>query len=220
MPKKFQSILFWFDGAFTEPIASLTLSALKPEITGADRIPFRQKLQSLHNELAIGKIDANTYCRQAEKVTNINIPSDRLIQQILDLAEINQPFFDIYTQIAPEHAPKVVVDIPAGWFDQLVSRWKVTDVFPKERVIFTEQFDLKRMYPDIFYFIPQSAGRSIDECLMVDPRQMRAVASHKLGLASAAYVYPRRLKIDLALQGIWKTSEDIFHPKAGARANL
>lgn len=220
MAKKFQSILFWFDGAFTDSIAALTLTALKPELKGGDQIPLRQKLQALHMDLAIGKIVAQTYCMQASEVTGENTAPDQLVGRIIELAVLNQSIFDIYTHIAPEHDPKVVVDIPAEWFNQLVTRWKAADVFLKNRLIFTEQFNLKRIFPDIFYFIPQAAGRSMDECLMVDPQQMRAVAAHKLGLASAAYVYPRRLKMDLALQGIWKTNEDIFHPKAGTRANI
>ncbi len=76
------------------------------------------------------------------------------------------------------------------------------------------------MLPDIFEYIPRAAGRNMEDCFLVDPLQMRAVAAHKLGLVSTAFVYPRRLKIDLALQGIWKTTEDVYHPKAGARTNI
>lgn len=220
MSKKYQSILFWFDGLFNDSIASLTLTALKPELTGGEKIALRQKLQLLHRDLAIGKIDVETYCRQAAEVSDAKTPSGSLIQSILDSSVLHQEFYDIYKQIASENDPKVVVDIPRVWFDQMVSRWKAADSFPEDRLIFTEQFDLKRIYPDIFYFIPQAIGRQMGECLMVDPQQMRAVAAHKLGLASATYVYPRRMKIDLAIQGIWKTTEDVYHPKAGGRPNL
>jgi hypothetical protein len=220
MSKKFQSILFWFDGLFTESIASVTLAALKPELTGGEKIALRQKLQALHKDLAIGKIDSETYCAQAADVAGVITSSNALVQSILDKSVLHQDFYDIYRQIAPEHDPKVIVDIPQVWFDQMISRWKVADLFPKDRLIFTGQFNLKRIYPDIFYFIPQAIGRRMDECLVVDPQQMRAVSAHKLGLASATYVYPRRMKIDLAIQGIWKTAEDVYHPKAGGRPNL
>jgi hypothetical protein len=220
MAKKFPSILFWFDGLFTDSIASITLTALKPELTGGEKIALRQKFQALHKDLAIGKIDSETYLVQAAEVSGENISSGSLIQSILEKSVLNQEFFDIYKQIAPENDPKVIVDIPRAWFDQMISHWKVADLFLKDRLIFTEQFNLKRIYPDIFYFIPQAIGRRMDECLVVDPQQMRAVAAHKLGLASATYVYPRRMKIDLAISGIWKTAEDVYHPKAGGRPNL
>jgi hypothetical protein len=220
MAKKYQSILFWFDGLFVDSIASLTLSALKPDLTGGEKISLRQKLQALQKELTIGKIDAEDFCRQAGEVSGVKISTGNLVKSILEKGVLHQEFYAIYNQIAPEHDPKVVVDIPREWFDQMISQWKVESSFPENRLIFTEQFNLKRIYPDIFYFIPQAIGRRMDECLMVDPQQMRAVAAHKLGLASATYVYPRRMKIDLAISGIWKTAEDVYHPKAGGRPNL
>jgi hypothetical protein len=220
MAKKYQSILFWFDGLFNDSIASLTLAVLKPELTGGEKITLRQKFQALHRDLVIGKINGDTYCQQAAEVSGVKTSSGNLVQSILEKSVLHQDFFDIYQQIAPEHDPKVIVDIPQIWFDQIVSHWKLAGNFPKDRLIITEQFNLQRIYPDIFYFIPQAIGKRMDECLLVDPQQMRAVAAHKLGLASATYVYPRRMKIDLAISGIWKTAEDVYHPKAGGRPNL
>jgi hypothetical protein len=220
MAKKYKSILFWFDGLFTSKIASLTLAELKPNLSTNETITYREKLQQLVDELTIGKIDPQEYCRQANQITETAISSEELIQAVINKADLNQPFFEIYTQILPENNPGVVVDIPRVWFDQLIVKWKVADHFHEDRLIFTETFKLKNIYPDIFYFIPQAAGLKMEDCIMVDPQQMRAVAAHKLGLSSATYTYPRRMKIDLAIQGIWKTGDDVVHPKGGGRPNL
>jgi len=220
MAKKYQSILFWFDGLFTTKIASLTLAELKPNLSTNETITHREKLQKVVDELTIGKIDPQEYCRQANQITGTEITYEQLVQAIINNAELNQQFFDIYKQILPENKPGVVVDIPRVWFDQLISKWKVSEYFHEDRLIFTENFNLENIYPDIFYFIPQAAGLKMEDCIMVDPQQMRAVAAHKLGLSSATYTYPRRMKIDLAIQGIWKTGDDVVHPKGGGRPNL
>ncbi len=220
MPKKFQSIFFWFDGAFTDSIATLLVDALRPGVTGGERIALRQKFQILHQDLAIGKTNVTSFCQKAIETCDTQISPKQLTEQILTAAGLNKPLFDIYSQITPEHDPHIIVDIPEPWFQQLCTRWNVTSVFPADRLIFTEKFRLQKMLPDIFYFIPQAVDRNLEECLLVDPQQMRAVNAHRLGLASTAYVYPRRLKIDLALQGIWKTKEDIYHPKSSSRVMI
>lgn len=220
MPKKFQSILFWFDGAFGDSVASVTLKTLRPGISGAEKATLRQKLQAVHQDMAIGKIDATVFCRKAIDLAQANIDASRLVTQIIDGINLNKSLFDIYCQIGTEHDPRVIVDIPQVWFTEVVKRWGVADNFPAPRLIFTETLKLERMLPDIAYHLPRAAGRNMADCILVDPLQMRAVSLHKLGLISTAFVYPRRLKIDLALQGIWKTNEDVYHPKAGTRANL
>jgi hypothetical protein len=220
MPKKFQTILFWFDGAFCESIAAQAVTILRPEISAAEKATLCEKMQTLQQALAVGNLDPDTFCRKAVDICQVAADPDRLQASILQSTSLNKPFFNIFSQIAAEHDPRVIVDIPQAWFNTLIDRWQVSEAFPPSRLIFTETFHLKRMLPDIAYYIPRAAGRNMEECILVDPLQMRAVELHKLGLVSTAYVYPRRLKIDLALQGIWKTSEDIYHPKAGARTNI
>jgi hypothetical protein len=220
MPRKFRSIFFWFDGSFTNSIASYTIGALRPELCSAEKVTFQQILEVLHEDLAIGKIDAHQFWIKAIEACQVPADPNHVVQQILENAKLNQPFFDIYNQIPPEHDPHVIVDIPETWFMEFVKLWRVSDAFPAERLIFTETFKLERILPDIANAIPQAAGRTMEDCFLVDPQQMRAVALHKLGLVSTAFVYPRRLKIDLALQGIWNTTEDVYHPKAGARTAI
>ena len=220
MPKKFQSILFWFDGSFGESTASVALRIARPELAGAEKVTLRQKIQAVQQDLSIGKIDAAAFGRKIIEMTQSTENPDRLVSRLINEISLNKSLYDIYCQIAPEHDPRVIVDLPQAWFAEIVQRWGVSDKFPASRLIFTETFKLERMLPDIAYFIPRSAGRAMNDCLLVDPLQMRAVALHKLGLCSTAFVYPRRLKIDLALQGIWKTNEDVYHPKAGTRASL
>jgi hypothetical protein len=84
MSKKFQSILFWFDGLFNDSIASLTLAALKPELTGGEKIALRQKFQALHKDLVIGKINAETYCTLSAEAAGVKTSSNTLVQSILD----------------------------------------------------------------------------------------------------------------------------------------
>jgi hypothetical protein len=76
------------------------------------------------------------------------------------------------------------------------------------------------MTPDIFYHLPQKAGRRMDDCIVIDANSARAVQSMKVGLASIIYVYPQRLKLELALQEIWRTDADVMHPTSSERVTF
>ncbi|GAP20889.1 hypothetical protein [Leptolinea tardivitalis] len=220
MPKKFETVFFWFDGAFTETVSSLVLKILRPDLSGAARVTLQEKIQFIQDDLSVGKLTSDEFCQKAVELCQVNLTVDHLESEIIHQANLNKPLHDIYTHVVSDNDTRVIVDLPETWFHSLIKRWQLENSFPANRLIFTTPFKLNRMLPDIAYSIPKAAGRNIDECILIDPRQMRAVALHKLGLVSTAFVYPRRLKIDLALQGIWKTDEDIYHPKAGARTNI
>jgi hypothetical protein len=220
MPRKFQTILFWFDGSFTTSLSTGVVNILRPELASSEKIALQHKIRPFQNELAIGQLHLAEFCRNVVEICQAQCDPTALPTRLVETAVLNQSFFDIYRQISPENDPRVIVDIPEIWFRELIRLWKVEDAFPAARLIFCEQSDLQKMLPDIFEYIPRAAGCSMEDCFLVDPQQMRAVAAHKTGLVSTAFVYPRRLKIDLALQGIWKTTEDVYHPKAGARTNI
>lgn len=220
MPRTFSTVLFWFDGAFTNSLSSQIVELLHPDAGRAEKIAFQQKMRPPREKLTIGKLDLDTFYSEAVRICQSNYDPTWITMNLTESAKLNTAFYDIYCHISPEFDPRVIVDIPEKLFRQQIHRWNVEDRFPDGRLIFLERSGLENLIPDVFHFIPQAAGKKMDDCFVIDPLQMRAVAAHKIGLVSTAFVYPRRMKIDLALQGIWKTSEDVYHPKAGARTNI
>ncbi len=220
MPRNFSTVLFWFDGAFTNSLSSQIVELLHPDVSSAEKLAFQQKVRPLQEKLTIGKLDMETFCREAVEVCQSDYDQTRIALNLTESAELNTAFYDIYRHITPDFDPRVIVDIPENLFRQYIHRWHVEEGFPDGRLIFLERSGLDNLIPDVFQFIPKAASKKMDDCFVIDPLQMRAVASHKVGLVSTAFVYPRRMKIDLALQGIWKTSEDVYHPKAGARTKI
>ncbi len=220
MPRNFSTILFWFSGAFTASLYSIIVENLYPNSSSAEKLALQQKVRPLQEQLAIGKLVPETFCRKVMDTLQVDVEPTLIPETLGKSLKIDQAFFNIYQQISNEFDPRVIVDIPEIWFRQLIKCWNVEESFPDGRLIFLEQSGLGKLIPDVFQYIPKAAGRKMEECIVVDPIQMRAVMAHKQGLVSTAYVYPRRLKIDLALQGIWKTTENVYHPKAGARTDI
>jgi len=106
------------------------------------------------------------------------------------------------------------------WYAEVSKRLGLASLFPEGRIVLTSELKLPRMVPEVFYHLPACADRSMDECIAIDTLSGRAVESMRHGLASIIYVYPERLKLELALQGIYQTEADVMHPTSSERAKI
>lgn len=139
---------------------------------------------------------------------------------MLASASLNQPAIDLIAKIPQEYERWLVVDYPADWYRELSGRWGLQDIFPLRQTIYISGLKLTRLVPEIFYRLPSCASRRMDECLVIDPISKRAVAAMRHGMASIIYVYPDRLKHELALQGILPTDMDVMHPTSSERVKM
>lgn len=218
--KTYSAIFFWFGGVLTASLLERTLAELMPGVKGNAIIPVRQKIRSLAGELTLGKIASQQYCQQAIAICQSNLGADELASSISAASSINESVTGLIARVPASYERWLVVDYPADWYQDLAARWKLDSLFQKNRVVFTAELKLLRMIPDIFYHLPQGAGRTMDDCLVIDPDTARSVESMKHGLATIINVYPERLKHELALQGIWQTEANVLHPAASERVSL
>ncbi len=116
MPRKFQTVLFWFDGAFTTSVSAQIVNILRPELSSAEKLDLQQKIRLLQQDLTIGRMDALDFCHRAVTTCQAKFDPAQLSNRLIETAELNQPFFDIYQQIDAENDPRVIVDIPEIWF--------------------------------------------------------------------------------------------------------
>lgn len=218
--KSYPVILFWFGGVFTDSLAELTRAELAPGTTGSAAVSIRKQLRSLSNQLALGCITSQEYCQQAGAACNSDLADGELARRIVASARLNQPLADLVQKVAASHQCWLVVDYPVRWFHELAARWELLSKFPENQILFTVDLKLLRMTPEIFYLLPQKVNQPMAECLVIDPVSARAVEAMHHGLATIIYVYPARLKHELALQGIWQTEENVMHPAASERVSF
>lgn len=218
--KVYSAIFFWFGGVLTASLLERTLAELIPGVKGNAVIPFRQKIRSLAGDIPMGKIASQQYCQQAITVCQSNLGAPELASKISAAASLNESVAGLIARVPASYERWLVVDYPADWYQELAARWKLGSLFQENRTVFTAQLKLLRLIPDIFYHLPQEAGRAMDDCLVIDPESARSVEAMKHGLATIIYVYPERLKHELALQGIWQTEANVLHPAASERVSL
>ena len=218
--KSYRAILFWFGGVLTDSLAERTRAELAPGVRGSAAVSIRKQLRGLSGELALGNCTPQDYCQQAVLACQSDLAASELAARITASAEINAPVTDLVEKIAASHECWLVVDYPASWYRELAERWKLSSIFPENRVVYTPDLKLLRMTPEIFYLLPQQVNQVMADCLVIDPVSSRAVEAMRHGLATIIYVYPARLKHELALQGIWQTEDNVMHPAASERVSL
>lgn len=218
--KIYDAVLFWFGGVLTETVAELTLGELMPGAKGHEALKTRQRIRELAEELSLGRIAASDYCQQTIALCEADVEASELNSRIIESASLRQPIAELIERMPASYELWLIVDCPVDWYRALSQRWKMHSLFSEERTVATSKLKLSRMVPEIFYHLPAIANRSMDECITIDACSARAVESMEHGLASIIYVYPERLKLELALQGIWQTEADVMHPTSSERVEI
>jgi hypothetical protein len=213
----YKTVFFWFGGVLSETIPELTLGVLRPGAKGHEALKIRQQIRELAEGLSLGKLAPTAYCEQAVALCSSEISVVDLKRRIIASTALRQPIAELIGQIPETYERWLVVDYPREWYQELSAQGQLKTLFSENRMAFTSALELISMVPDIFYRLPQKAGRPIEDCIVIDPLSARAVAAMKHGLAAIIYVYPERLKLELALQAIWQTEADVMHPAASER---
>lgn len=218
--KIYKAVFFWFGGVLTETLPVQTVAEFMPEAEGHQALKARQQLRGAAESLVLGKIAPSDYCAEVVKVCGLNLTAADVERRLLDSAPLDQAMADLIASIPGTYERWLVVDYPADWYQTLSKRWNLGAMFSEDRLIFLSEMKLVTLVPDIFYRIPQAVGHDIDDCIVIDANAGRAVKAMKHGLATIIYVYPGRLKLELALQGIWQTEADVMHPTSSQRVEV
>ena len=218
--KIYKAILFWFGGLFTETLAHLSKKAIFPDISGRQLVDTQIKLRSVSEQLILGKINQVDFCQAVAEICGSGLTPEEVEIKMRAKAALNEEVFEIIGGIPQKFLRWLVVDYPEEWFFELAEGWSINSIIPDNQIILTGGMNLDKLVPDVFYHLPSSAGQALGDCLVIDPDTSRAVTAMRHGLASIIYVYPKRLIHELALQGIWKTDEDVMHPTSSERVNI
>jgi hypothetical protein len=218
--KIYDAVFFWFGGVLTETVAELTAGELKPDARGHEALSTRQRIRELAERLSLGGIAAADYCEKTIALSEADVEASELSNRIIESASLRQPIVELIERLPASYERWLIVDCPVKWYQAMSERWSIHSLFSEERTVVTSELKLSRMVPEIFYHLPSVAGRAMDECITVDACSARAVQSMKHGLASIIYVYPERLRLELALQGMWQTEADVMHPTSSERVEI
>lgn len=216
----YKAIFFWLGGVLTDPIEEVTLDALAPKAVLKVSHATKLKLRQLAEQLSLGRISPSDYCQRALQMSKLKLDAGELEGRIIEKVALRPPVMDLLAAIPPTYERWLLSQYPMQWFSTFSRRMALSDHFPHERTMYISEIGLERIVPDLFSALPKIADCTVNECLMIDGMSARAVAAVRHGLASIIYIYPERLKHELALQGILKTASEVLHPHASERVNI
>lgn len=217
---RFKTILFWFGGVLTENLVDLALSIVMPGARGQDFVRYRKMLEPHTLALIRGTQKPHVYCQnivhEFESELNANQFEDSLIKGI----HLHTDVVNIIQEIPEEYSRWLISDYPLKWYEVVSNSLDSPKLFPSNRVIFTADIKSADVQSQIYDHLPIFVGQSMSNCLIIDSNSARAVRGVKRGLASIIYVYPQRLKHELALQKILQAESEVMHPNYSERVEL
>jgi beta-phosphoglucomutase-like phosphatase (HAD superfamily) len=199
---KMNTIFFWLGGVLSETVPEITIQVLSSQLAGRINFQTRLLLQGMAQELSLGQIDSQLFCRRSVESNGINISIDDLETQIKTAVTVRTSVLEVIEHLPEAYQIWLIADYPPEWYQSFAERLNLNPYFPEDRLIFTARSHLKRIDPDIFYHIVQQADQPIDACVMVDGISGRAVHAVRHGLSSIIFVDATRLIREFTLRGI------------------
>ncbi len=213
---RFKTLIFWFGGVLTEELSDLVLSFMMPGTRGQDYIRYRKMIEPYTSALICGDLESPVYCQHIVHELESKIDSNELEDNLLKRIHLRSEVANIIREIPEEYPRWLVSDYPLKWYEVVSNSLDSSKLFPSNRVIFTAEIKSNGDC-EIYDQLPVLVGQPMANCIMVDGDSSRAVRTVRRGLASIIYVYPHRLKHELALQKILQVSPEVMHPKNSER---
>jgi hypothetical protein len=211
------TIFIWLSGVLTPTIAESTIAVLMRETKDTVPYNYRQLIRSITSKLSLGKIDATKYCEEIIQACRCSCDPAAFQNEICNNLSIRPEVVEIFSTLPEPTYLRLVSDQPISWIEANKSRDAIKKLISQEHIIFTESLNIERLAPDIFYHLVRWANCTMNECMLVDADTQRATSAITHGLSSTIYVYPRRLRHELALRGLIDLETDVLHPGLATR---
>jgi len=196
-----KAILFWMSGVVTQPVSTAAAGLLQAAGRPGVQVGVLPEFIQAHEQFTLGQMGDLDFCRQLGRLTRLESEPDALRQKMLAAFAPESLTLDVIRALPEAIERWLVVDLPRAWYEALAGRLSLPSCFAPERLVFLDQSGLKRLVPDVFYYLSQCARQEAGGCLLIDPRLRRAMAGIDHGFPSAHHVNLRLLKQEFYLRG-------------------
>lgn len=207
MPK-INAIFYWFGGVLIESLPQLVGRGLYDLPIEKINIHTRLRLREMVNELALGRLNAQTFCAAVIQEYSPTRSADEMESWIKQALKLRP---DVLKEIAapPDKIERwIICDYPKDWYEVAVSGHEL----PIKNIFFTEESNLSNLVPDIFYELSRRSNYPLNRCLMIDAVTPRTVEAVKHNMHASIFVDARRLQREFALRRMIPPPPGFVHP--------
>lgn len=210
-------INFWFGGVVAPTLSQIVRWVLKPDekmaaigithpwvcghSSSVSTDVFLQ-LFNLEKKLIIGSISPNDFCKKCIEALGLELPEVELINSISLNIPIRPDVYSLLSVLASKFHLGLICDYPPDWYQRIASKNNLETFFPKERVIFTTEFQATEPYFDLLKKMLFLGSIMPEESLLIDANPNRNRAAIFLSINVSTFVDIRRLRRDLVLWGL------------------
>lgn len=196
---KFDAVFFWLGGVVTDSIPDAIARIVYEQPLARVPIDDRIRLGELSEQLYIGQISSLAFCQRVIDQAKKPVRAEQLQAQIVATVPQHADVLDIADALE-NYERWLLSDYPAEWTPAVARHLDLYRHFSSEHVLIVPGSGIKRLVPDVFDLLAQTAGKPLQNCLMIDADAMRAVQAVRYKLHSTIHVDARRTRRDLVMR--------------------
>jgi hypothetical protein len=196
------TIFCWTGGVISPTVPDVTLQWIAER--KGQKVDFwtRKAIRESAEDLYVGELAGRPFCQMVKEITGISIDAEDIEAAVLKGLRIRKHVVEVLALLPPIYKIWLISDYPPEWFEIISVQLTPYPFINKERPIFTAEFKLARLVPNIYPLLIRRADQELGSCMLLDGDSFRAVESVKFGLSATIFVDESRLRREFALRKI------------------
>lgn len=190
-------VAFWAGGVLLPEIGGWAVEALSEGAMLS--IEDRFALHALAHDLALGRIDEDTFMREAWARGGGAAAHAASAAALMPRVSVPAPQVTLLSEMAERYWLSLLSDYPAEWLEAILPGTRLTKAFSPGEIWYTADLAAGGDYDRLFAEAIRRGALRPGESLLIDHHSRRTTAALRHGIDTAIYVDVPRLRRDLAL---------------------
>jgi hypothetical protein len=194
---RIRHVVFWAGGVLLPEVADWAVAALSR--AAPPTLEDRAELHALARDLAAGRVDADEFVREAWARAGGTAARAAFAASLTQGVSVPAPQAALVQEMVGRYRLSLLSDYPAPWLEPILPHTGLAGAFPPDEIWYTAELAAGAGYDRLFAEAVRRGALRPGESLLIDHHSRRTTAALRIGIDTAIYVDPPRLRRDLAL---------------------
>lgn len=207
-----RSLIFWMGGLVTPSLLEGCNNALEEMGQTGINLPAIPGFEQLSEKLALGQIDDLQFFNEIFAAGKISLDAGDILPKVKERMLPDPRTLAAINLLPAKYQRWLICEFPQDWYEQISKKHGLNGIFNDDHVIFLSKTGLERITPEIFDFLPERVGDTLENCLYFDRDPKRVIAAINRTFPAVIYVDPTRLEREFVMRNFIDRHQPVHTP--------
>lgn len=207
-----RSIIFWMGGVVTQSLLAVSTSVMEEMDQRGINLLAIPNFQQLTGRFVLGMIDDLQFFKEITAGGKIDLDAAEILSAVKETLKPDPRTLTAISLLPPKYQRWLVCEFPVAWYEQVDTKFGMTDYFPTDHVLFLSAAGFDQITPHLFDYLPARVGDTLENCLYFDQNPRRVIAAINRTFPAVIYVDPSRLEREFVMRNFIDRHQPVHTP--------